>query len=217
MDKLEIIGGARIGMANATWPFATLRVSKDKLELNASVVGNLVFQPKDIISIETYTMIPLLGQGIKINHRIANYNSKVIFWTFKDPSAVVNQIRQTGFLENIDSRISDSDALIIQQQTSGFPIKISVAIGVIVLWNILFLSDFIDFSTSDKKGMPLGNGATIALAILFLISVLSLISKDFSKIILKEGRSIKDINKFLYLLIFISGFMLLGILTFRNL
>lgn len=217
MDKLEITGGARIGMANASWPFATLKVSKDKLELNASIIGNLVFQPKDIISIEPYTMIPLLGQGVKINHRIANYNSKVIFWTFKDPSTVVNQIKQTGFLENINSIISDTDALIIkQQQAGGFPIKKSVAIGVIVLWNILLLSDFIKFSNSEKKGMPLGNGATIALATLFFISVLSLISKDFSKLILKEGKSIKDINKFLYLLIFISGFMLIGILTFKN-
>lgn len=217
MDKLELTGGARIGMANATWPFATLKVTKDKLELNASIVGNLVFQPKDITSIETYTMIPLLGQGVKINHRIANYNNKVIFWTFKDPSTVVNQIKQTGFLENIDSRISDADTLIIQQQQAdGFPIKKSVAIGIIVLWNILFLSDFIKFSISDNKGMPLGNGATIALATLFFISLLSLISKDFSKLILKEDKSVKDINKFLYLLIFISGFMLIGILTFKN-
>jgi len=215
MEKFELTGGARIGMAKATWPFATLKVSKDKLELNASIVGNLVFQPKDIISIETYTMIPLLGQGIKINHRVANYNSKVVFWTFKDPSTVVNQIRQTGFLENIDSRVSDTDALIIQQQQAGgFPIKKSFAIGVIILWNILLVSDFIKFSASNKKGMPLGNGAIIALATLFLLSVLSLISKDFSQLILKEGKSIRDINKFLYLLIFISGFMLLGILTF---
>ena len=217
MDKLEITGGARIGMANATWPFATLRVSKDKLELNASIVGNLVFQPKDIVSIEPYTMIPLLGQGIKINHRIANYNSKVIFWTFKDPSTVVNKIKQTGFLDNIYSKISDSDELIIkQQQAGGFPIKKSVAIGVIILWNILLISDFIKLSTSDKQGIPLGNGATIALGSLFVVSVLSLISKDFSKLILKEGKSIKDINKFLYLLIFVSGFMLIGILTFKN-
>lgn len=218
MDKLEITGGARIGMANATWPFVTLKVTKDKLELNASIIGNLVFQPKDIISIETYTMIPLLGQGIKINHRIPNYNSKVIFWTFKDPSTVVNLIKQTGFLENIDFEISETDKLIIkqQQQAGGFPIKKSVAIGVIVLWNILLFSDFIKFSTSDMKGMPLGNGSTIALALLFFISVFSLISKDFSKLILKEGKSIKDVNKFLYFLIFISGFMLIGILAFKN-
>lgn len=119
-------------------------------------------------------------------------------------------------MDNIDSRISDNDALIIQQQQAGsFPIKKSVAIGIIVFWNILFLSDFINFSTSEKEVKSLGNGAIIALAALFLISVLSLISKDFSKLILKEGKSIKDVGSFLYLLIFISGIMLLGVFTFK--
>lgn len=52
MNELKLTGGARIGMANATFPFATLKVNKDRLELNASIVGNIVFQPSDIISIE---------------------------------------------------------------------------------------------------------------------------------------------------------------------
>ncbi len=216
MEKLEITGGARIGMVNATWPFATLIVTKDKLELNASILGNFVFQPEDIISIDTYMMIPLLGQGIKINHRIANYNSKVIFWTIKDPSSVVNQIKQTGFLDNIDETISDADKLNIkqQQQAGVFPIKKSVSIAVIVLWNVLLFSDFVRFSNSDMKGMPLGIGSTIAVAMLFLIAVLMLISKDFSKLVLKEGKSVTDIKNFLYFIMFISGFMLIGILTF---
>src|SRR5688572_7702958 len=100
MNELQVTGGARIGMANATFPFATLNVNKECLELNASVIGNLTFQPSDILSIETYTMIPFLGQGIKINHTVPTYNERVIFWTFKDPDSVVSQIKQTGFLNN---------------------------------------------------------------------------------------------------------------------
>ena len=38
-------------------------VNKDRLELNASIIGNLVFQPSDIISIEPYSMIPIIGQS----------------------------------------------------------------------------------------------------------------------------------------------------------
>jgi hypothetical protein len=53
MTDIKFTGGARIGMANATWPFASLKVSKDRLDLNATIVGNLVFRPADIISIET--------------------------------------------------------------------------------------------------------------------------------------------------------------------
>ena len=45
--KPEVQGG----MANATWPFATLTVNKNELQLKASIIGNLVFKPSDIIAI----------------------------------------------------------------------------------------------------------------------------------------------------------------------
>ena len=209
MEKLKITGGARIGLANASWPFATLKVNKDKLELNASIVGNLVFQPKDIISIESYSKSSSLSKGLKINHQVTNYKSEVIFWTFNDPLTVINQIRQTGFFDNTNNAANIAEAIIIQQQQQigGFPIKKNVAIGIVVLWNILIISDFLRAGTSDKKTMTISNGMTIAVATLFLISVLTLISKNFSKLILKEGKEIEDIKRFLYFIILISGFM----------
>lgn len=79
MNNLELKGGVKIGMARANMPFATLNVTVNKLELNASIIGTLVFQPKDIISIEPYGIFA--GQGIKINHTVSGYNKKVIFWT----------------------------------------------------------------------------------------------------------------------------------------
>ena len=81
-EHFTLTGGARIGRANATFPFATLSVDKHLLKLNASIVGNLIFQPKDIVSIEVYGKIPVLGQGVKINHNVESYNPQVIFWTF---------------------------------------------------------------------------------------------------------------------------------------
>lgn len=48
-------------------------MNKDKLELNVSIVGNLTYQPSDIILIEPYTMIPILGQGAKINHTVSTF------------------------------------------------------------------------------------------------------------------------------------------------
>jgi len=59
MTQLNFTGRARIGMANATWPFASLKVTKVRLDLNATIVGNLVFRPEDIISIEPYYMMPI--------------------------------------------------------------------------------------------------------------------------------------------------------------
>ena len=211
MEKFEITGGARIGSSNATWPFATLKVSQGKLELNASIVGNLVFQPKDIISIEPYAKSTFLSKGLKINHLITNYDSEVIFWTFNDPLEVINQISETGFFDNTNST---TDSITIQQQQGlgGFPIKKNVAIGIVVVWNLLFLIDFVGTGASGKKTIPIGTGMTIAVALLFLVSVLTLKSKDFSKLILKEGKEIGDIKRFLYFIILISGFMSLILL-----
>jgi hypothetical protein len=216
MTQLNLTGGARIGMANATWPFASLKVTSDRLDLNATIVGNLVFKPEDIISIEPYYMIPIIGQGIKINHRIPKYKEKVIFWTFKNPNEVIRQIKQTGFFDNsiTTERHNDSDIIAERQKQGGFPVKIPFAIGIVVIWNILFIMDFLNFSRNGSEGIPLGNGAIGALGIAFLSCLLTLISKDFRRIVLKEGRELKDISRFLYFLMFISGVMLLSIMTF---
>ena len=121
MNELKLTGGARIGMANATWPFATLKVSRNKLELNASIVGNLVFQPSNIKSIEPYTQIPLIGQGIKINHNVDSYKEKVIFWTFKKPETVINEIKQVGFL-NKQQELRTNSISEIQKKTKKWRI-----------------------------------------------------------------------------------------------
>lgn len=217
MERFEITGGARIGIANASWPFATLKVSKEKLEVNASIVGNLVFGPSDVVSIKPYTVLPLIGQGIKINHRVDSYNQNVIFWTFKDPSVVINQIMQVGFLDkSYDNNSTDEPSVIEQQQKGGFPIKKSVAIGIIVVWNMLLLLDVIRFVRSDGKGTILGVGAIAAVLGILFMAVLSLLSKGFSKLILREGRLVNDINKFLYLLIFVCCFILFQMFLFRS-
>lgn len=216
MDKVSLTGGARIGMANATWPFATLDVTKDRLELNASIIGNIVFRPEDVVSIEPYYQMPIIGQGIKINHRIPKYNEKVVFWTFKNPNEVIRQIKQTGFGTNstIEHSNQNSQVFTERQNQGGFPVKIPFAIGLVFIWNTLFIIDFINYSKNNMDGIPLGNGALGALGLVFLSCLLTLISKSFRKIVLKEGRELKDISKFLYFLMFISGFMIVSILTF---
>ncbi len=209
MNELKITGGARIGMANATWPFATLKVNKDKLELNASIVGNLVFQPSNINSIEPYTQIPLIGQGIKINHNVDSYKEKVIFWTFKNPQTVINQIKQTGFLnKEKEPKVNSNEEIQNRQKSGGSPVKKSIAIGAVVIWNLLFLIDFIPFFQGKSEGLPIGNGILTALGLLFLSALLSLISSDFRGLILKDGRTLEDIKKFSIFIMLISGFMM---------
>ena len=208
-EKFTSTGGARIGMANASYLFADLYVDKELLKINASIVGNLMFQPKDIISIKPYTFIPLIGQGIKINHRIEKYNPKVIFWTFKDPNSVILEIKKTGFLQNLNSETSSTDLEIIKKQNEGgFPLKKSVAVFFIVAWNLLFLSDIIPFFLKgETESLPIGIGINLALGLLFISSILSIVSEKFRKIILKENRNFDDIKKFAYFIALISGIM----------
>lgn len=216
MKELNITGGARIGVANATWPFASLKVTEERLELNATILGNFVFKPEDIISIEPYFMIPFLGQGIKINHKLPKYNQKIIFWAFKNPNQVIRQIKQTGFLDNLTTtKIQDkSDRIEEMQKQGGFLVRISFAIGIVLMWNFLFVLDFINFYKGGSEGVPIGIGAIVALGLVFISCLLTLVSGNFRKIVLKKGRDVKDISRFLYFIMFISGVMMISILTF---
>ena len=211
-EKFTLTGGARIGMANASYPFADLYVDKEILKINASIAGNLIFRPKDVISIEPYTFIPLIGQGIKINHRIENYNPKVIFWTFKDPNYVISEIKKTGFLQKLNSEISPDDLEIIKKQNEGgFPLKKSVAVYFIVGWNLLFLSDIIAFFIKgETEGSPIGIGMNLAIGLLLVSSILAIVSEKFRKVILKENRNFDDIKKFAYFIALVSGIMFIA-------
>lgn len=210
MNELKATGGARIGMANATWPFATLTVNKDKLELNATILGNFVFRPTDIISIEAYTTMPVVGKGIRIHHRVNNYNSKIIFWTFGSPSALIESIHQTGFLNSSSPRSIEFDEEIsFAQSKGGFPIKTAAAVIIVIIWNVLFMMDFIRLFDKKSEGSPLGLGSQLAMGFIFLTCVLLLISSPFRRLILKEGRTIKDIKKFILFTMFIVGCMLI--------
>lgn len=217
MNEYKLTGGARIGMVKATYPFATLIVNKNQLELKASILGNFIFQPKDIISIESYTERPIIEKGIKINHRISNYKTKVIFWSMKNPDEIINEIKKTGFLNSINSTYSNDDFQIIKKQRQGsFPIKKPFVIGAFVTWNLLILSDVYTFVKKGIENSPLGNGILSAITLLFGFAILTLFSLSFRKIILKDGKEIDDIKKNLYLIILVSGFMLIIFLLISN-
>jgi len=215
MNQFQLTGGARIGMLHASWPFATLTVTNERLDLNASLIGTYSFTADQIISIEPYGQILLGGRGIRINHTVTNYNEKVIFSAFKDPNEIIAEIRKTGFL---DSKINNEvkNQVIERQKQGRFPIRLPIAIGIILIWNILFIIDFVDFFKDRKPGLPLANGALMAIGFVLIISTLTLFSKNFSKFILKEGRDIKEIDKFLYFIILLCGFMLFVMLMIRQ-
>ena len=209
MNKLQLTGGARIGRMNASFPFATLSVDKEKLELDVSLLGHYVFQSSDIVSIEPYRVVPFLGEGIKINHRVANYDPKIIFWSFKRPEEVIEQIKAEGFRWDDAPKQMEKIEIRRKQQQGGFPLKKPVVIGLIVIWNILLLPDILKLFLHDASDVFPVRGIMEASGFLFLFSLLSLISPGFRDLILKEGRELKDIKKMALFILFISGMMFL--------
>lgn len=208
MYEVKETGGAKIGLAHSSKPFAVLTANKSKLELNASVIGNLAFRPADVVSIMPWSQA--FGKGIQIRHLVSNYPDNIVFVT-SDPVGLINQIDQTGFLTNHSPIPSDVDLEITTLQQSGrFPIKTSATIILISLWNVLILSNFYIFFTGDKKGSPIGWGIFSAFGVFIITAVLILISEPFRELILKPGRKVKHVNRFLYFIILLCTIMFIA-------
>lgn len=206
MEEIKITGGAEIGVGRATWPFARLTVNRNKLQLNASIIGSVSFMPSDIVSIEPYSR--MFSKGIKIVHRVSNYSDNVIFLASGDPVLLIRRIEQTGFLSNTNRLPPEDEAgILAAQSTGGFPIKTSAAIIIAVIWNGLILGDVVSgFKKQGKPAMP-EVGFQYALGFMILLSLLLLVYKPVRPLILKEGRSIADIKTFLLFIIFIAEFI----------
>lgn len=87
-----------------------------------------------------------------------------------------------------------------------------------VIWNALLLPDFISNIFSPKDGsFSFANGPLFAFAFMFLISISILALSPIQTIALKHGKTIKDIDRFLYFIILLSGLMFIGFLSFKNL
>ena len=192
-------GGARIGWINASWPFATLKVSKDKLDLNVTIVGDYSFTPHQVVDIEPYGIIPILGKGIRIHHNISDYPKKIIFWCFGNPEKIIDRIKGTGFLP-----IASSASMPIGK---GMPVRWEVLAGAIILWNMLFVLDFITSVGSNYKP---GWLSFVAVLLVFICTIGTLRSPYFQNIVLKPDRYVNEIKPVLRLFALISGIMSLA-------
>lgn len=99
---------------------------------------------------------------------------------------------------------------IIDKKNQGiFPLKKSVGIMLVALWNLLLIFDVINVIRNPDNKFMLGIGTRGALSLIFITSLLALIFKGFRKLILKEGKQLEDIKRFAIFIMLISGFMLL--------
>lgn len=192
--SVSVTGGARIGWMNATWPFARLQVGPRSLVLNATLLGRYEFSPDQVVGIEKYTFIPILGWGIRISHNVMDYPKKIVFWCLGHPDSLIRRIHDSGFVAR-----GVMDETVVNR---GFPVRWQAIIAIVILWNVLLGLDM----HGDNPSRP-GILTLSALLLLFLGSV-GIWRVDFLRcIIMKPGRSPQEIKAWLYLLAFISGLM----------
>lgn len=195
MAETSFRGGSRIGWVNASWPLAKLSVSPDRLSISG--LGSLEFTPSQVVSFERYGSIPLLSSGIRINHNRSDCPETVIFWCMGNRETVFSAITQNGF----------RPSGLASPRAEGFPIRWSVVLAFIVLWNVLFL---FDRPFDQNHAATPGPFSLIALLSVFGFVTVLQRSARLQQIVMQSGHVVGEITSFLRLLQVVSGFLSLS-------
>lgn len=195
-------GGARIGWVNYTWPLASLSVDTSSLTIVTTFfglfeMGRYSFRPDQVARIERFGWLPIIGEGIRVHHRVADYPKKIVFWC--RPSAVLWGIASTGF-----PTVPESAASVGSVPSRGFPLRIWPLVIVVLLWNLLLGYEF--FSRPMLAAFP-GPCTITALSLIFVTSLAVLFSPSVQAIFLRPGRSIGEVRPIFLLVATITGIM----------
>jgi len=186
-----------VGWLNSSWPLARLMATPERLAVSVFPSGKYEFAPNEVVAIERYVMIPILGWGVRIVHRRSDYPQNFVFWNLAGPEPVLGGIRDAGFIP--------SGSEMDMPPRLGFPVRWSVIIGVVVAWNALCL---LDFGLSSNPLPEPGLFAVVALALVLILSLATLWLPKVQSLVLKPGRQIGEIRGVVGLLAFVSGFIL---------
>ena len=122
-------GGARIGWMNASHPLAKLSADATKIEIKVRMLGTYTFAPEDIVSIERYSILPVIASGIRIEHANLKYPKHVIFWSSKSPEFLLDGITSSGFAPK-----AARDALENFRNRRGFALRWEAILALPLLW-----------------------------------------------------------------------------------
>lgn len=86
--------GARVGWTRASWPLASLTVSKTGLRLSA--LGTYVFTPSEVVGLERVG-IPFVLSGVRIVHSRADYPENIVVWYLGSADRLIARIGEAGF------------------------------------------------------------------------------------------------------------------------
>ena len=148
-------GGARFGMANATWPLATLTVTQDTLSIRATILGTHTFTADHVLEIKAISWVPIIGQGVQVIHTRREIPERIIFWTLGSPKTILADIELEGFKAQA---LPEED-----QEFRHFPLRVWFMVLAFFLWNGLMLTDLILLIT-ESGDTAYATSAAISLA-----------------------------------------------------
>ncbi len=209
-EPFQITGGARVGGVNATWPMATLTASAEGLRLSVWLLGNFVFTPDMVVSITRYSKIPVLGWGIRIQHRVPEYPEWLVFWCFGNPDKLLAGIREAGFVPGqAAGSAASGPGPVPAPARRGLPVRWQALVAAVVVWNGLFL--MMDAILHDRRLFTAGpmstSMAVLPLGVTFFTCLALLRWPAFQRGVLKPGRHVGEIRPFLHLLLLVTGIL----------
>ena len=195
-------GGARIGWVNYSWPMASLSVDAAGLTITTTFfglfeMGRYSFRPDQVAHIGKFGWLPVIGEGIRVHHTVANYPEMVVFWC--RPADVLRGIASTGF-----PATSASTLPVSPMASRGFPLRIWPLVVVGLVWNLLLGYEI--FARSMLAAFP-GPCTITALALVFGASLAALFSPSVQAILLRPGRSFGEVRPMFQLVATITGIM----------
>ena len=110
-------------------------------------------------AVEKITGIPLIGQGIRIEHTRDDVSGRVIFYSMRSPQRLLDAIARSAFEPS-----GDPDD---QPTSRKWPLRLPFVVTAIVLWNGLFLLDR-PWARTGEDEFIWGPGTFTAIGLAFL-------------------------------------------------
>ena len=197
MGDYERIGGVIFGAFNASWPFGKLAVSEDELTVSAKFFGGYTFSRSDVISIDKSGV-----SGVKIVHARSDCPDKIAFFVFGGANGLLKRIDEAGF-------VPDGTASPLGKR--GNPFKWRSIIAAFLVWNLLFIPGILSLGSFSNFQNSFPNPwFLLPLLCAFVVAWVALLDGRFARMILKEGRVLGEVKHFFKLILFVSGFMIIG-------
>jgi hypothetical protein len=97
--KVYRVGGAKIGSARASHPFAVLTCSSNKLTIEIMILGTYNFNREQVVAIHKHTPGFFPGRGICIEHIVPEYPEDIMFFAaFENLTLLIEDIQNSGFI-----------------------------------------------------------------------------------------------------------------------